>query len=125
MGLWRGSRTFSDCTPWVTQRYWALPVTCRIINISRRSWTLYCTWALPNVAIVKCSDLATRRDENAHSLTDSHPPLSPSNVYAYLSNLYYARRTKMNPLWNAILVGGYDQTKKERYVIYHCNVYPV
>jgi 20S proteasome subunit beta 7 len=46
-------------------------------------------------------------------LTDAHPTLSPSNIYDYLSNLYYHRRTKMNPLWNAVIVGGYDRQKQE------------
>jgi hypothetical protein len=62
------------------------------------------------------SDLS-RREENALSLTDSHPALSPSNVYTYLANLFYARRSKMNPVWNAVLVGGWDTVKNERYVI--------
>lgn len=52
------------------------------------------------------------------SLSDSHPSLSPSNIYAYLSNLYYHRRSKHNPLWNAILLGGYDQKKKESFLGY-------
>ena len=48
-------------------------------------------------------------------MSDSHPPLSPGNVYDYLANLFYARRSKLNPLWNAVLVGGWDRAKKERY----------
>ena len=50
-------------------------------------------------------------------MTDSHPPFSPSNIYDYLANLYYSRRSKINPLWNAILVGGWDKVKKQRYVL--------
>lgn len=55
-----------------------------------------------------------RREEEALSLTDSHPSLAPAHVYNYLANLFYARRSKMNPLWNAMLVGGWDQVKNER-----------
>jgi len=57
-----------------------------------------------------------RREEEALALSDSHPPLSPANVYDYLANLFYARRSKINPLWNAVLVGGWDRAKKERWV---------
>lgn len=57
-----------------------------------------------------------RREEAALALSDSHPPLSPANVYDYLANLFYARRSKINPLWNAVLVGGWDRTKKQRCV---------
>ena len=60
----------------------------------------------------------SRREEEALGLTDSHPTLSPSNIYTYLSNLYYARRSKMNPLWNAILVAGYDKKAGESFLGY-------
>lgn len=59
-----------------------------------------------------------RREEDALSLTDSHPSLSPSNIYTLLSNLFYARRSKVDPIWNAILVGGWDDTKKESFLAY-------
>ena len=36
---------------------------------------------------------------------DNHS-LGPSEVHAYLGQMMYARRSKMNPLWNALLVGG-------------------
>ncbi|KAG6809880.1 hypothetical protein H0H92_014298 [Tricholoma furcatifolium] len=36
---------------------------------------------------------------------DGHS-LGPAEIHSYLSRVMYARRTKMNPLWNAILVGG-------------------
>jgi len=56
------------------------------------------------------------REEEALSLTDSHPSLSPAHIYDFLANIFYARRSKMNPLWNAMLVGGYDQVKKESFL---------
>lgn len=54
-----------------------------------------------------------RRRQGSLSLTDSHPPLSPASVYEYLSNLFYARRSKMNPVWNAVLVGGWQKETNE------------
>ncbi|KAJ7471818.1 nucleophile aminohydrolase [Mycena latifolia] len=36
---------------------------------------------------------------------DGHT-LGPAEVHNYLAELMYARRSKMDPLWNAILVGG-------------------
>ncbi|WVQ81005.1 hypothetical protein IAT38_003112 [Cryptococcus sp. DSM 104549] len=58
------------------------------------------------------------REENALALTDSHPSLAPENIYTLLSNLFYARRSKINPLWNAVLVGGWNATKKESFLAY-------
>lgn len=55
-----------------------------------------------------------RRHEKRNAMTDSHPGFSPSNIYTFLSGLFYGRRTKMNPVWNAVLVGGWDEIKKER-----------
>lgn len=39
---------------------------------------------------------------------DGHS-LTPPQVYAYLSRTMYGRRSKMDPLWNALVLGGYDQ----------------
>ncbi|KAK4689087.1 20S proteasome subunit beta 7, partial [Tremellales sp. Uapishka_1] len=61
---------------------------------------------------------AILREESTLSLTDSHPTLSPSNIYDYLANLFYARRSKMNPVWNAVLIGGWDAAKKESFLGY-------
>ncbi|ORY31952.1 endopeptidase [Naematelia encephala] len=58
------------------------------------------------------------REEEALSLSDSHPALHPSQIYAFLANLFYARRSKVNPIWNAILVGGWDATKEESFLGY-------
>jgi 20S proteasome subunit beta 7 len=57
--------------------------------------------------------LTRSRDESNERLTDSHPSLSPASIYEYLSNLFYGRRSKMNPLWNACIVGGWDKAKGE------------
>ena len=58
--------------------------------------------------------LTRRRDEATLGLTDTHPSLSAANIYNYLSLVFYNRRSKMDPVWNAVLVGGYDTKKKER-----------
>jgi 20S proteasome subunit beta 7 len=41
---------------------------------------------------------------------DSHT-LGPSQIYEYLSNIMYARRSKIDPLWNSLVVGGYKDGK--------------
>ncbi|KAJ7046501.1 proteasome endopeptidase complex beta subunit [Mycena alexandri] len=42
---------------------------------------------------------------------DGHT-LGPAEVHNYLSELMYARRSKMNPLWNSLLVGGFKDGKR-------------
>jgi 20S proteasome subunit beta 7 len=42
---------------------------------------------------------------------DEHT-LGPAEIHEYLSQLMYARRSKMNPLWNSLLVGGYKDGKR-------------
>lgn len=38
--------------------------------------------------------------------------LGPAEVHEYLARVLYARRSKMNPLWNSILVGGVKDGKR-------------
>lgn len=38
-------------------------------------------------------------------LDDGHS-LGPKNVYEYMSRIMYARRTKVNPLWNSLVIAG-------------------
>ena len=38
---------------------------------------------------------------------DGHA-LTPPQVYAYLARTMYERRSKMDPLWNALVLGGFD-----------------
>ncbi|KIJ92673.1 hypothetical protein K443DRAFT_685103 [Laccaria amethystina LaAM-08-1] len=38
--------------------------------------------------------------------------LGPAEIHEYLSQVLYARRTKMNPLWNSILVGGFKDGQR-------------
>lgn len=42
---------------------------------------------------------------------DGHT-LGPAEIHEYLSQVMYARRSKMDPLWNALLVGGVKDGKK-------------
>jgi len=45
------------------------------------------------------------------SADDGHK-LGPAEIYEYLSQVMYARRTNMNPLWNSLLVGGFKEGKR-------------
>lgn len=59
-------------------------------------------------------DLLVEEEVNAG---DGHK-LGPAEIHEYLSQVMYARRSKMNPLWNSILVGGFKDGQK--YVIERC-----
>lgn len=41
--------------------------------------------------------------------------LGPAEIHEYLARLMYGRRSKMNPIWNAVIVGGFKDGKS--YVI--------
>lgn len=38
--------------------------------------------------------------------------LGPSEIFEVLGQVMYGRRSKFNPLWNALLVGGYKDGKR-------------
>ncbi|GAW08129.1 proteasome endopeptidase complex beta subunit [Lentinula edodes] len=42
---------------------------------------------------------------------DGHS-LGPSEIHEYLSHVMYSRRSKMNPLWNSLIVGGFKDGKR-------------
>ncbi|KIM87768.1 hypothetical protein PILCRDRAFT_814483 [Piloderma croceum F 1598] len=42
---------------------------------------------------------------------DGHS-LGPAEIHEYLAQVLYARRSKMDPLWNSLLVGGFKDGKK-------------
>ncbi|PFH47874.1 hypothetical protein AMATHDRAFT_66607 [Amanita thiersii Skay4041] len=42
---------------------------------------------------------------------DGHA-LGPAEIHEYLSQVLYARRSKINPLWNSLIVGGFKDGKK-------------
>ncbi|KAK4058057.1 Proteasome subunit beta type-7 [Microbotryomycetes sp. JL221] len=47
----------------------------------------------------------------SESILEDGQTLTSSQIYEYLSNIMYSRRSKMDPLWNAFLVGGLDKGK--------------
>jgi len=46
-----------------------------------------------------------------YTAQDGHS-LGPAEIHEYLSQVMYARRSKINPLWNSLLVGGVKDGKK-------------
>ncbi|KAG7117503.1 Proteasome subunit beta type-7 like protein [Verticillium longisporum] len=42
----------------------------------------------------------------------ARPRLNAANLHKYLAKLFYARRTKFDPLWNHVLVAGVDDDDK-------------
>ncbi|KAL6925767.1 Proteasome subunit beta type-7 [Hanseniaspora valbyensis] len=50
--------------------------------------------------------------------SDNVDELQPSYIFEYLSNLMYHRRSKMNPLWNALVVSGVDSKTGEPFLQY-------
>jgi len=45
-------------------------------------------------------------------VVDDGHVLNPKQVYEYMSNLMYSRRSKFDPLWNAYVVGGVVKNEK-------------
>ena len=51
--------------------------------------------------------------DEAYATTGGHQhQLSASNLHSYLAKLLYHRRSKMDPLWNHVLVAGFDADDK-------------
>ncbi|KAL9937789.1 hypothetical protein V8E36_003334 [Tilletia maclaganii] len=48
---------------------------------------------------------------------DGHS-LTPRQLYTYLTRVFYHRRTKMNPIWNSVLLGGVDPKSGEPFLGY-------
>jgi len=42
---------------------------------------------------------------------DGHS-LGPKEIHEYLSQVMYGRRSEINPLWNALIVGGFKDGKR-------------
>lgn len=68
---------------------------------------------LPSPSFIEFRKLTRRREEETLKYSDGHPALAPKNIYTFLANLFYSRRSRINPLWNACLVGGWDFEKDE------------
>lgn len=49
------------------------------------------------------------------SLDDGHS-YTPASIFSYLTRVMYSRRSRFNPLWNTVIVGGYDKEKKEPFL---------
>ncbi|KIM41653.1 hypothetical protein M413DRAFT_444911 [Hebeloma cylindrosporum] len=49
--------------------------------------------------------LLNELDIEEYTAQDGHS-LGPAEIHEYLSQVMYARRSKINPLWNSLLVGG-------------------
>lgn len=45
----------------------------------------------------------------SEALQDDGHSLAPDQIYEYLSNVMYQKRSKFDPFWNAFLVGGLDK----------------
>lgn len=57
--------------------------------------------------------LSLNTEENySSSHADEAPAMSAKNLHTYLSKVMYKRRSDFNPLWNALLVCGLDDTGK-------------
>lgn len=48
---------------------------------------------------------------------DGHQ-LGPEEIHEYLSQIMYARRSKMDPLWNSLIVGGFKYGKGYVFVLH-------
>lgn len=44
----------------------------------------------------------------SESLDDGHH-YSPKSLFSWLTRVMYNRRTRINPLWNTVLIGGYEE----------------
>jgi len=44
---------------------------------------------------------------------DDQTPLTPREIYSYLSRLMYGRRTKVNPLYNQVIIAGVTPPEKK------------
>ncbi|CAN8098587.1 unnamed protein product [Discula destructiva] len=52
-------------------------------------------------------------DDNDDAITSKNRSgLSAANLHKYLSKMLYARRNKFDPLWNQLLVAGFDDARK-------------
>lgn len=52
------------------------------------------------------NDLVTQ-----NNCQDDGHPIAPHSIHSYLTRLMYARRSRFNPLWNTLVVGGFHDGK--------------
>ena len=44
------------------------------------------------------------------ALCDGHD-YTPQSLHSWLTRVMYVRRTKINPLWNTVIIGGFNKEK--------------
>ncbi|KAL4399165.1 Proteasome subunit beta type-7 [Malassezia pachydermatis] len=59
----------------------------------------------------------TKLIEKEEIENDGHA-LTPAQVYAYLSRTMYERRSKLDPYWNALVLGGFDSKTNKPFLGY-------
>eukprot|EP01127_Copromyxa_protea_P013210 TRINITY_DN3535_c0_g1_i1.p2 TRINITY_DN3535_c0_g1~~TRINITY_DN3535_c0_g1_i1.p2 ORF type:complete len:259 (+),score=65.30 TRINITY_DN3535_c0_g1_i1:1824-2600(+) len=55
-------------------------------------------------------ELEAMKEKEEYCEEDSHVH-SPTAIYTWLSRVYYARRSKFNPLWNQLVIAGFKDAK--------------
>lgn len=55
---------------------------------------------------------AAGEDDDDEKEKEPKGGLNAANLHKYLSKLFYARRNKFDPLWNQLLVAGFDSSRK-------------
>lgn len=63
-----------------------------------------------NAADAEADDAETKQPPPHHH--HKKGGLNAANLHKYLSKLFYARRNKFDPLWNQLLVAGFDSSRK-------------
>lgn len=63
-------------------------------------------------------ELSVEHNYDNDEYSDNVDQLEPDYIFTYLANLMYHRRTKMNPLWNALIVAGVNSKTGEPFLQY-------
>ncbi|KAF0277294.1 hypothetical protein FOG50_01924 [Hanseniaspora uvarum] len=63
-------------------------------------------------------ELTIEHNYDNDEYSDNVDELQPDYIFTYLANLMYHRRTKMNPLWNALIVSGVNSKTGEPFLQY-------
>ncbi|KAF8889003.1 nucleophile aminohydrolase [Infundibulicybe gibba] len=82
----------------------------------------HCRWCSTHTPIVtgtsvlaiKYKDGIMMAADNLGQIFSGYTPSAPtpSSIHEYLSQVMYGRRSKLNPLWNSLLVGGFKDGKR-------------
>ncbi|KAL6935064.1 probable Proteasome subunit beta type-7 [Hanseniaspora guilliermondii] len=63
-------------------------------------------------------ELSVEHNYDNDEYSDNVDQLEPDYIFTYLANLMYHRRSKMNPLWNALIVAGVNSKTGEPFLQY-------